>query len=156
MEPATFVEKPETQMIRRPKFCFADFLTEEFKHNSLNSDSLFVPIIVEEPLSQVSDGDDEDDPEPAFEPATGLNQRFRQNFFLVHLQVRKMSVTVYTSKEYGAEDGRQHFNSDNDNEEMAVAEDQNESGSNNSDELGDDCDEFTIAQPTTASTTHEA
>ena len=112
----------------------------------LAADSVFIPIIIDNEGVIVSD---------AAEQATFLNQEVKQ-VFLVHLQVRKMSVTVYTSKEYGAEDARQPVNSDNDNEEMAVAEDQNESGSNNSDELGDDCDEFTIAQPTTASTTHEA
>ena len=38
---------------------------------------------------------------------------------------------------------------------MAVAEFQNESASNNSDELGDEIEEFMLAQPTTASTQYE-
>ena len=46
---ASMIEKPGVRMISRLKFCFTNEITEELKESARNSDSIFVPIMVEEP-----------------------------------------------------------------------------------------------------------
>ena len=46
---ASMIEKPDIRMVSRLKFCFANEITEELKEQSRDSDSIFVPIMVEEP-----------------------------------------------------------------------------------------------------------
>ena len=45
----SMIEKPDQRMISRLKFCLDNDMTEELKESSRESDSIFVPIMVEEP-----------------------------------------------------------------------------------------------------------
>jgi hypothetical protein len=63
---------------------------------------------------------------------SGLSPQEAKQIYLVHLQVGKMAVTVYTSKDYAAE------NVDETEVEAAIPDD------TNSDELNDSGDEFSV------------
>ena len=116
-------------MIQFNKFVFAEQINEDFKRSALDSESVLIPICLE--------------------PNSCPDQEVRQAF-LVHLQIRKMAVTVYTSEQFAAEETQPPIADDFNK----ISEKDGDAESCNSDELGEDCDEFNVA-PTTISTVQE-
>ena len=102
--------QPSTKIFKYRKFVPFEGtnFTEDFKQSLLDSDSCFIPILLDENTQTI-------------EPSTSVELR---KVFLVHLQIRKMIDTVYTSEEYG-QDG-----------EKAL--------SHNSDEMADTADEINV------------
>ena len=63
-------------------------LSEELKQRLLDSDSCLIPILLDETT-----------------PTIEADAVESKKVYLVHLQIRKMIVTVYTSEEYGHDGG---------------------------------------------------
>ena len=91
---------------------------EDLKQQLLNSDSCLIPIMLDQNSPTETGGEE------------------TKKAFLVHLQIRKMAVTVYTSEAFGPE-------------ENSIAHIDDDAKSLNSDEMMDTADEITIpATPT--------
>ena len=106
-------QPPTPKIVKLRKFIpfeGEESFSEEFKQRLLDSDSCLIPILLDESTPTIEAGTVE-----------------ARKVYLVHLQIRKMIVTVYTSEEYG-HDG-----------EKAVA-------SQNSDEMADTADEIIDSQ----------
>ncbi len=106
------------------KFELQSRLTVDQKIGILASDSVFVPITLggsgEEIVTKYAD--------QASKPAE------MKQVYLVHLEVSKMAVTVYTNEEFAEEKDTQQTGNDDDQDSL------------NSDELDADADEFSGAQ----------
>ena len=88
-------DKAETMVTVRPqKFDSINKISIEQKIRILASDSLLIPILIGHDGIVVSNMEDDS--------TDKANQECKQ-VFLVHLQVRKMAVTVYTSEEFAGE-----------------------------------------------------
>jgi len=96
-------------------------MSEVEKKTLLDSESVLIPVIIDQDGAiTVTDGE------------AALSTEEKKQVFLVHLQVGKMAVTVYTSKDYAEE------NVEYPEAETAIPDD------TNSDELNDSGDEFSV------------
>ena len=83
-------------------------LTLEQKIGILAADSVLIPIMIGNDYGVVVSPEASDE-RSSVAPAHCQNQEVKQ-VFLVHLQIRKMAVTVYTSEEAANEDSKPAVN----------------------------------------------